>query len=80
MIAANQVGDGLGFNADENELQVFWQAGDQDQNNQAGKDQILKHQTLERAPKEKLARHLIKVIANNYYEKHTTQKNSTQVH
>ena len=80
MIAANQVGEGLGFNADENELQVFWQAGDQvqenrTQNNRTGGSQILKHQTLERAPKEKLARHLIKIIANNYYE-----KNSTQVH
>ncbi len=78
MIAANQVGEGLGFNTDENELQVFWQAGNQGQNNQTGKNQIqeelvLKHQTLERAPKEKLARKLIKVIANHYYEKNTTQ-------
>jgi len=78
MIAANQVGEGLGFNADENELQVFWQAGNQGQNNQTGKNQtqeelVLKHQTLERAPKEKLARKLIKVIANHYYEKNTTQ-------
>jgi phosphopantothenoylcysteine decarboxylase/phosphopantothenate--cysteine ligase len=85
MIAANQVGEGLGFNTDENELQVFWQVGDQTQNdqtqgNRAQKDQTLKHQTLERAPKEKLARHLIKVIANHYYEKNSTQKNSTQVH
>ena len=80
MIAANQVGEGLGFNVDENELQIFWQAGDQGQenqvqNNQTGENQIIKHQTLERASKEKLARQLIKVIANRYYE-----KNSTQVH
>jgi phosphopantothenoylcysteine decarboxylase/phosphopantothenate--cysteine ligase len=85
MIAANQVGEGLGFNTDENELQVFWQAGDwtqenRAQNNQAGEDQILKHQTLERAPKEKLARHLIKVIAKHYYEKNSAQKNTTQAH
>jgi phosphopantothenoylcysteine decarboxylase/phosphopantothenate--cysteine ligase len=75
MIAANQVGEGLGLNVDENELQVFWQAMDQGQENQ-----IIKHQTLERATKEKLARQLIKVIANHYYEKNTTQKNPTQVH
>ena len=75
MIAANQVGEGLGFNVDENELQVFWQAVDQTQKNQTGENQIIKHQTLERASKEKLARQLIKVIANRYYE-----KNSTQVH
>jgi len=68
MIAANQVGEGLGFNVDENELQVFWQSRDQGQENQ-----IIKQQTLERAPKEKLARQLIKVIANHYYEKNTTQ-------
>jgi len=85
MIAANQVGEGLGFNVDESELQVFWQARDQGQENQAqknqtGENQIIKHQTLERASKEKLARQLIKVIANHYYEKNTTQKNSTQVH
>ncbi|RKZ46646.1 MAG: bifunctional phosphopantothenoylcysteine decarboxylase/phosphopantothenate--cysteine ligase CoaBC [Gammaproteobacteria bacterium] len=78
MIAANQVGEGLGFNTDENELQVFWQAGEQGQNNQTGKNQTrenqtIKHQTLERAPKEKLARHLIKVIANHYYEKYSAQ-------
>ncbi len=80
MIAANQVGEGLGFNVDENELQVFWQAGDQGQENQTRENQIIKHQTLERASKEKLARQLIKVIANRYYEKNTTQKNTTQVH
>ena len=73
MIAANQVGEGLGFNVDENELQVFWQARDQAQKNQTEENQIIKHQTLERATKEKLARQLIKVIANHYYEKNTTQ-------
>jgi phosphopantothenoylcysteine decarboxylase/phosphopantothenate--cysteine ligase len=63
MIAANQVGEGLGFNVDENELQVFWQIG----------SQTLNHQILERAPKERLARQLIQVIANCYYEKNTAQ-------
>ncbi len=75
MIAANQVGEGLGFNVEENELQVFWQAEYQTQGNQARQDLILKHQTLEGASKEKLARQLIKVIANHYYE-----KNSAQMH
>ena len=70
MIAANQVGEGLGFNVDENELQVFWQTG----------NQTLNHQILERAPKERLARQLIEVIATCYYEKNTAQKNTTQVH
>lgn len=80
MIAANQVGEGLGFNVDENELQVFWQAGNQDQKDQTRGNQIIKHQTLERAPKEKLARQLIKVIANHYYEKKSAQNNTTQAH
>ena len=85
MIAANQVGEGLGFNVDENELQVFWQARNQGQNNQteenqARGNQILEHQTLKRAPKEKLARQLIQVIANCYYEKKSAQENTTQVH
>jgi phosphopantothenoylcysteine decarboxylase / phosphopantothenate---cysteine ligase len=78
MIAANQVGEGLGFNVEENELQVYWQAwdrGNQTKENQNQKNQILKHQTLERAPKERLARQLIKVIAEHYYE-----KNSAQMH
>jgi len=65
MIAANRVGDGLGFNMDENTLQIFWQAGSQ---------------ILEQAPKERLARELIQIIANRYYEKNTAQKNTTQVH
>lgn len=68
MIAANQVGEGLGFNVDENELQVFWQT-----RSQAPEHQTLNHQILERAPKERLARQLIKVIANCYYEKNTAQ-------
>jgi len=73
MIAANQVGEDLGFNVEENALQVFWQAGNKTQGDQSRKNQTIKHQTLERAPKEKLARQLIKVIANHYYEKNTTQ-------
>jgi phosphopantothenoylcysteine decarboxylase/phosphopantothenate--cysteine ligase len=63
MIAANQVGESIGFNVDENELQVFWRTG----------GQALNHQILERAPKERLARQLIQVIADCYYEKNTAQ-------
>jgi len=73
MIAANQVGEGLGFDVDENELQVFWQAVNQGQRDQTDGNQILKHQTLERVSKEKLARQLIKVIANHYYEKNSVE-------
>ncbi len=58
MIAANQVGDGLGFDSDENALQIFWKEGSAE---------------LEQAPKIKLARQLIRVIAERYNEKHTTQ-------
>ncbi len=68
MIAANHVGEGLGFNVDENELQVFWRT-----RSQTLEHQTLNHQILERAPKERLARQLIKVIANCYYEKNTAQ-------
>lgn len=68
MIAANQVGEGLGFNVDENELQVFWQT-----RSQTPEHQTPNHQILERAPKERLARQLIKIIANCYYEKNTAQ-------
>ena len=65
MIAANQVGGDLGFNVEENALQIFWQTA----------NQTLEHRILELAPKDKLARRLIRVIADRYYE-----KNSTQVH
>ncbi len=78
MIAANQVGEDLGFNVEENALQVFWQAGNKTQGDQSRKNQTIKHQTLERAPKEKLARQLIKVIADHYYEKNSAQKNANQ--
>lgn len=70
MIVANQVGKGLGFDVDENELQVFWQNKNLIQ---AKQELILKHQTLEKTSKEKLARQLIKIIANCYDEKNSTQ-------
>ncbi len=51
MIAANRVGPKLGFDADDNELHVFWRGGG-------------KH--LPRAPKTVLAKSLIKLIAERY--------------
>ena len=51
MIAANTVGPGLGFDADDNELQVFWDAGSR---------------RLPRARKTRLARELIALVAERY--------------
>lgn len=58
MIAANQVGSGLGFDSDENALQVFWQGGGV---------------SLEKSTKDKLARRLVRVIAEQYYARHSNQ-------
>ena len=58
MIAANRVGDGLGFDVEENALEVFWPAGTQ---------------SLGTAPKENLARQLIEIIVTRYREKATEQ-------
>ena len=58
MIAANQVGDGKGFETEENQLQILWRNGG------------IK---LEQAPKEKLARQLIKIVAERFYEKNSAQ-------
>ena len=63
MIAANLVGKGKGFAVDENELQVFWH----------NKAHEMQQQKLEKAPKEKLARQLVQIIADCYYEKNTDQ-------
>lgn len=51
MIAANVVGDGRGFEVDENALQVFWRGGSK---------------TLARTGKARLARQLIELIAEQY--------------
>jgi phosphopantothenoylcysteine decarboxylase/phosphopantothenate--cysteine ligase len=56
MIAANLVGDDLGFDVEDNALEVFWSGGSL---------------SLQTAPKEKLARQLLHAIALNYYEKHS---------
>jgi phosphopantothenoylcysteine decarboxylase/phosphopantothenate--cysteine ligase len=58
MIAANQVGKGLGFNTEDNALEVLWRNGSI---------------SLQRSSKEKLARKLINIIADRYYEKNTTK-------
>ncbi len=51
MIAANQVGDGLAFDCDDNALTVYWPDG---------------QRTLERAAKAELARQLVEVIAERF--------------
>ena len=58
MIAANQVGDGLGFDSDENALDVYWPGGSQ---------------SLGTASKEKLARQLMEIIVARYREKSQEQ-------
>ncbi|UCC57109.1 MAG: bifunctional phosphopantothenoylcysteine decarboxylase/phosphopantothenate--cysteine ligase CoaBC [Gammaproteobacteria bacterium] len=55
MIAANQVGENLGFEADDNALQVFWDGGSVQ---------------LERARKTRLARQLVELVAERYHHKH----------
>lgn len=56
MVAANQVGEGLGFDSEQNSLEVFWVDG---------------HATLELSSKDKIARQLIQLVAERYYEKHS---------
>ena len=58
MIAANRVGDGLGFDSDENALDVYWPGGSQ---------------SLGTASKEKLARQLMDLIVVRYREKSQEQ-------
>jgi phosphopantothenoylcysteine decarboxylase/phosphopantothenate--cysteine ligase len=55
MIAANKVGAGLGFDSDENALHVFWESGEQ---------------LLPVTDKRKLARQLIKLIAEQIKNSH----------
>lgn len=57
MIAANRVGAGVGFEQQENALEVLWAGG-----------QV----SLPLASKERLARSLINLVAENYYAKSTT--------
>ena len=59
MIAANRVGEGLGFDVDDNALQVFWEGGST---------------VLEKTRKTRLARQLLVLVAERYYHKHTDDK------
>jgi phosphopantothenoylcysteine decarboxylase/phosphopantothenate--cysteine ligase len=59
MIAANTVGPGLGFDADDNELQVFWDAGSR---------------RLPRARKTRLARELVALVAERYRATNNSNK------
>ena len=58
MIAANQVDKKLGIDCDENSLTIFWKTG---------------REKLPLAPKNKLARSLIKLIALQYNEKNSNK-------
>lgn len=58
LIAANKVGDDLGFDTEDNALILYWADG---------------RRELEHAPKERLARELITIIADRYYAQHTNQ-------
>jgi phosphopantothenoylcysteine decarboxylase/phosphopantothenate--cysteine ligase len=59
MVAANNVAaEGMGFDADDNALTVIWRDGARE---------------LPRAPKDRLARELIALIAERYDETHTTE-------
>jgi phosphopantothenoylcysteine decarboxylase/phosphopantothenate--cysteine ligase len=58
MIAANQVDKKLGIDCDENALTIFWKTG---------------REKLPLAPKNKLARSLIKLIALQYNEKNSNK-------
>lgn len=59
MIAGNFVGEGLGFDSDDNELHVYWDNG---------------KQLLPLATKTKLARQLIRLIAERLSDYHPTGK------
>lgn len=68
MIAANEVGEALGFDSDDNALVLYWP------DNSAGTQSL----ALERASKVRLARELITHIARRYYAKHTDTNHSGQ--
>jgi phosphopantothenoylcysteine decarboxylase/phosphopantothenate--cysteine ligase len=70
MIAANAVGRELGFDQEDNALQVIWEQGEQ---------------SLARADKRKLARQLVAIIAERYEvkrrgETHTSQEKVVEIH
>jgi len=59
MIAANRVGGGLGFEAQDNALHVFWDGGDR---------------ALPRTGKSRLAVQLVELIADRYDSRLTQDK------
>lgn len=64
MIAANRVGDNLGFDREDNALEVFWSGGSK---------------SLATAPKEKLARQLVEIISSRYRDKSSEQPQKSRV-
>jgi phosphopantothenoylcysteine decarboxylase/phosphopantothenate--cysteine ligase len=58
MVAANRVGNGLGFDVDDNALSLFWAGGEAQ---------------LPQAPKSVLARQLLHLIAERYHAHHPAQ-------
>jgi phosphopantothenoylcysteine decarboxylase/phosphopantothenate--cysteine ligase len=58
MIAANLVGPGLGFDAEDNALEVFWRNGSA---------------SLARSHKDRLARRLVELIAERFHATHPDQ-------
>lgn len=63
IIAANRVGNGLGFDVEENALQLYWEGGNLD---------------LAQASKRQLARQLIQVVASQYEEKYRHQDSGSE--
>ena len=64
MVAANRVGDGLGFDSDQNALEVYWRDGSQ---------------SLGTASKELLARQLLELIVARYREQTSEQSHKPAV-
>ena len=64
MVAANRVGDGLGFDSDRNALEVYWRDGSQ---------------SLGTASKELLARQLLEIIVARYREQTSEQSHKPAV-
>jgi phosphopantothenoylcysteine decarboxylase/phosphopantothenate--cysteine ligase len=63
MIAANEVGGELGFDSEENVLEVLWRDGGV---------------ALPRASKEKLARELVRLVAERFHAKNTNQAHRSE--
>jgi len=57
MIVANRVGDGLGFDSDENAVEVYWPDGEK---------------TFPKMPKTELARELVALIAERYAARYSS--------